>query len=235
MPGPERATYPDFDSIWTVAESIPGWLTAAQGRALWDAATNVPPGSLAIEIGSHQGRSTVVLAAALASGRSRLVAVDPFVDGRLFGGSPTRDLFERNVIRSGLSDVVTLEAIRSTELRPGWTQPLALVYIDGKHDYWTVSDDLAWLDHLPRGGIALVHDAFSSIGVTTALVRHVLPSRSVSYLGRTGSLATLGRVAPGSGGRLRLLAQLPWFARNVAIKLGLRAARLTGHHRPDPY
>jgi predicted O-methyltransferase YrrM len=235
MPGPEHATYPDFESIWAVAKAVPGWLTPAQGRELWVAARAVQPGSLAVEIGSHQGRSTLVLAAALTARGSRLVAVDPFVDGRLFGGRPTRELFERHLRDSGLDRVVTLEAVRSTDLRPGWREPLGLVYIDGKHDYWTVSDDLAWLDHLPAGGLALVHDAFSSIGVTMALLRHVLLARDVSYVRRTTSLAVLQRGRPSLTARLRLLRQLPWFARNVAIKIGLRAARLVGQHRPDPY
>ena len=39
----------------------PGWLTQAQGRALWDAVRRLGPGALVVEIGSHQGRSTIIL------------------------------------------------------------------------------------------------------------------------------------------------------------------------------
>jgi predicted O-methyltransferase YrrM len=233
--GEEEATYADFASIWARAELVPGWLTQAQARELWDAAHALPPGSLVVEIGSHQGRSTLVLAAAVQGRAGQLVAVDPFIEGRLFGGSSTRALFEANVTGSGLAGVVTLQPVRSTELRPSWTAPVALVYIDGKHDYWTVSDDLRWLDLLPAGGIALVHDAFSSVGVTLALLRHVLISPDVTYVRRTASLAVLQRNRPGTSGRLRLVAQLPWFARNLAIKIALRAARLVGQHPTDPY
>ena len=45
----------------------------------------LPPGATVLEIGSHQGRSTVVLGRALRARSGSLVCVDPFVDGRLFG------------------------------------------------------------------------------------------------------------------------------------------------------
>lgn len=235
MQGEQVTSYPEFGLIWARAAKVPGWLTEAQARALWDLATGLPPGSLAVEIGSHQGRSTLVLAAALGTRGGTLVAVDPFVDGRLFGGSGTRKLFEANLAESGLAPVVSLRAVRSIDLRPSWTAPLALVYVDGKHDYWTVSDDLRWAHHLPVGGIVVLHDAFSSIGVTLALLRHVLPARQLTYLRRTSSLAVLRRSRPDRRARLQLLGQLPWFAGNVAVKIALRLGRLVGYHRPDPY
>ena len=66
----------------------------------------------------------------------------------------------------------------------------------------------------------LVHDSFSSIGVTLALLTASRPSRRWRYAGRDGSLAEY--VADGRGGAasaLRQLAQLPWFAYNVALKV----------------
>ena len=32
----------------------------------------------------------------------------------------------------------------STRARPGWSEDVDLLYIDGKHDVWTFSDDLRW-------------------------------------------------------------------------------------------
>lgn len=226
----------DFDAAWRRADSVPGWLTPAQGRALWDAAQQVPPGGRLVEIGSHQGRSTVVLGSAARDHGATLVAIDPFVDGRLFGGQPTRARFEANVAAAGLDEVVRLVPERSTDLRPRWDEPIDLLYIDGKHDYWTVADDLRWVAHLPAGAPVLVHDAFSSIGVTLGLLLRVLPRRELRYVGRTGSLARFEVGSPAARDRLRLLAELPWFLRNVAVKIALRAARLAGHtSTPDPY
>jgi methyltransferase family protein len=225
----------EFDEVWPVADAVPGWLTRAQGRTLWDAAGSVAAGGVIAEIGSHQGRSTVVLGHRAAGRGARVIAIDPFVDGAMFGGAATRSRFEKHVHDAGLDTTVELRAQRSTELRPTWTQPLALVYVDGKHDYWTAGDDLRWIDHLPDGAPLLVHDAFSSIGVTLAVLRHVLGSSRLRYVGRTGSLAEFRIGRPTPRDRARVVAELPWFARNVVIKVGLRLLRLTGHRRPDPF
>lgn len=101
--------------------------------------------------------------------------------------------------------------------------------------YWTAADDLRWADHLPLGAPLLMHDTFSSIGVTAAVLLHVAPGGKLRYLGRTGSLARFERGAPSTADRLRIVRELPWFLRNVAIKVGLRVLRLFGHRRPDPY
>jgi len=228
---------PGFAEVLATASGIGGWLTAAQARLLWEQATAVPAGGLIVEIGSHQGRSTVVLAAA----RARVVAIDPFVGGAMFGGLATRDRFVANLAAAGVAERVELRQVRSTELRPDWHSPIDFLYIDGKHDYWTVSDDLRWTAFLPAGGRVAIHDAFSSIGVTLALLRHLQFGRRLRYLSRVGSLALFEIARPARADRLRMAAQLPWWLRNVGIKILLRlrlfrAARLFGHaDRYDPY
>jgi predicted O-methyltransferase YrrM len=231
----------DFDSAWAVATRVPGWLTRAQAAMLWRAARCLPAGAHVVEIGSHQGRSTVVLARAAQAVGARVTAIDPFVDGRLFGGAPTRALFEANLAAAGVRGAVTLLAEYSTRVRPGWSEPIDLLYIDGKHDYWTFTDDLRWSAHLVPGGEILVHDCFSSIGVTSGVAARILPSRRYAYVDRAGSLARFRLARPRAADRMRVLAQAPWFTRNVTIKVLLRLrlrplARLLGHTGPyDPY
>ena len=76
----------------------------------------------------------------------------------------------------------------------------------------------------------LVHDAFSSIGVTLALLVECAGSRGVALrrAGPAASPSTSGVRRP-AGGRAadlgRHLAELPWFARNVAIKVLVLAGR----------
>jgi predicted O-methyltransferase YrrM len=225
-----------FADVWARAGAIGGWLHRDQACALWQVAREVPPGGTIVEIGSHRGRSTLVLAAAACQAGARVVAIDPFVEGPMFGGTATRTQFEANLDAAGLRDAVQLIADRSTAIRPQWTEHIDMLYIDGKHDYWTVADDLRWVAHVPPGGTVLVHDAFSSVGVTLALLRHVLPGRRLRYLRRTGSLARFEVAPPAARDRARMLAELPWWLRNVAIKVALRAARLFGHRAtPDPY
>jgi precorrin-6B methylase 2 len=240
---PSGPAHPDFDTVFGQARQIGGWLSEAQARTLWNEAQAVPAGGLIVEIGSHQGRSTVVLAAA--APQARVVAIDPFVGGAMFGGLATREKFQANLARAGLVERVELRQARSTQLRPSWTEPIGLLYIDGKHDYWTLSDDLRWSEFLADGSRICIHDAYSSIGVTLGLLRHVLPSRRLRYLDRTGSLARFEVAAASSPvsrtDRLRMLAELPWWLRNVGIKVLLRLrlyplARLVGHcDRADPY
>ncbi len=229
---------PGFREVWNNAEMIGGWLTRAQAEVLYDCAAALPPGAHVVEIGSHRGRSTVVLAGRV---DVRVTAIDPFVGGRLFGGPTTRDVFESNLGAAGVRDRVRLITRRSNELRPAWGDSIDLLYVDGKHDYWTVSDDLAWAQFLPEGGRLLLHDCFSSIGVTLAVLRHILPSRHLAYEGRAGSLATLRVMRPTPSSRWAIVRQLPWWLRNVGIKILLRlrlrrVAALAGHLGPyDPF
>lgn len=230
-----------FDRAWSIADGIPGWLTRDQGRALWDAVLRLPPGTRIVEIGSHKGRSTVLLGCAAREFGGHVTAIDPFVDGRLLGGAVTRGTFEKNIAAAGLADVVELVAEYSTRLRPRWDTPFGLLYVDGKHDYWTFTDDLRWSRCLRPGGEILVHDCFSSIGVTCGVLAAILPSGRYTYLDRTGSLARFVLRRPTPHDRARIMRELPWFLRNVVIKLMLRlhlyrAARALGHtHRYDPY
>lgn len=230
-----------FDDAWRRCDEIPGWLKKGQAQMLYDEAMALPAGGMVLEIGSHQGRSTVVLGTAARQRSGTVLAVDPFVDGRLFGGHPTRVKFEQNVRSAGLAEVVTLVPEYSTRARPGWSQPFDLLYIDGKHDYWTFTDDLRWKGFLPEGGRILVHDAFSSIGVTLGILAKVLLARDLRYIDRSDSLARFEKRAPSLKDRLRIIGELPGWVRNVGIKVLLRLrlrplARLFGHDSPyDPY
>jgi hypothetical protein len=208
---------------------------------LWDAASRLGSGAVIVEIGSHQGRSTVILGSAARLVGARVIAIDPFVDGRLFGGAQTRLRFEKHIADAGLDDIVELVVGYSTKLRPTWDQPFDLLYIDGKHDYWTFTDDLRWSAWLPDGGEILVHDCYSSIGVTLGVLAKVLPSRRYRYLDRSDSMARFALGSPTGADRGRVLGELRWFTRNVIIKIGLRlwpgrAVTVLGHSGPhDPY
>ena len=159
-----RPAVSTFESAWAQASRAQGWLTREQGLLLWHEARTLGPDSTVLEIGSYQGRSTIVLASAVAESGGRVVAVDPFVDDWKFGDPRTRSLFEAHITASGMADVVDHVAEYSTTARPGWTRRLDLLFVDGKHDLWTVRDDLRWADHVAPGGAVLVHDCFSSSG-----------------------------------------------------------------------
>ena len=239
--GPRAGDSVTFEQAWALADRVGGWLTEAQGRLLWDSARDLTEGARIVEIGSHQGRSTTVLGIAAASVGARVTAIDPFVEGAMFGGQRTRDTFEANIAAAGLTDVVDLLPMKSQDALTTWSGAIDLLYIDGKHDYWTVVDDLGWTRYLSPGALTLIHDSFCSVGVTSALLDHVLVRGRLRYLRRETTMAVFDRAVPTSADRKRLLGELPWFTRNVTIKAARRVhatpvLKAMKHDSPyDPY
>lgn len=226
----------DFDVAWGLARSVDGWLSEAQARTLYGAARAVAPGRV-VEIGSHLGRSTIVLAATGAS----VTAIDPFPDDWRYGRPDTERRFRGHLADAGVDAAVDVHVSTSRAVREDWVEPVRMVYVDGKHDMWSCLDDLRWSRFLGAGDVVLVHDAFSSLGVTLALLRDAATTDHHRYVGRTGSLAHFEIARPTLVDRLRVLGEMPWFARNLVVKVLLRLrlrplVRLLGHHdTADPY
>lgn len=232
----------DFGHIFASSDLVPGWLTRDQARVLHDEARRLGRGSTIVEIGSHQGRSTTVLAAGARAAASTVVAIDPFVTTTRYAGPSVQALLEENLASRGLDDRVRVVADYSRAVRDAWTGPIDLLFVDGKHDMGSCIDDLRWRRHLSPGDRVLVHDAFSSLGVTLALLAAALPSNDLVFLDRTGSLARFEIGRPTTRSRLRMLGQTGWWIRNLVIKVLLRlrlhrAAGLLGHDQPgnDPF
>jgi len=229
-----------FEDVWKRADDIAGWLTRDQASVLFEAARSLQDGCTVVEIGSHEGRSTVVLASGLPPG-GRLRTIDPFDPAWRYGGAGTRNRLIAHLQSCGVTERVDVVAETSRAARASYDGPVDLLYIDGKHDYLTVRDDLRWADRVPAGGVVLVHDAFSSLGVTAALLRSLPVASRLTYCGRTGSLARLEARRPGLADRLRPAREVPWWVRNLAVKLAIRVrlrplARVLGHHHAtDPY
>ena len=222
-----------FEDVRARLDGTTGWLTDDQARVLFTASQQVPAGGTAVEIGTHHGRSAIALASGLADG-ARLVAVDPFGADWRYGGNDTEAVCRANLDRAGVADVVDLVVATSAATRASWSGPVDLLYVDGKHDVGSLLDDLRWAEHLRPGGTVLVHDAFGSVGVTLGLLWTLGTGHRLRYLRRTGSLATLEVGSPRLADRLRPWRELPWFARNVLVKVSLRLrlrplARLLGH------
>ncbi|MEA2422717.1 MAG: hypothetical protein QOF55_1816 [Thermoleophilaceae bacterium] len=248
----------DFEAALAAVEGVEGWLSDGQARRLWDSAAAVPPGGRIVEIGSFRGRSAIVLARAVRAGGVELVAIDPHAGGDRgpqeieadhSRGEADNRAFASNLERAGVADAVRHVRLPSSDALGSVSGPVDLLYVDGAHRLRPAMDDIArWGARVRPGGRMLVHDSFSSIGVTLALMRLLLFGGDFVYAGRERSLAEYRRVGRplrvGERGRnaARQVGQLPWFARNVAIKLALVARaprpvlRLLGHDSRDwPY
>ena len=215
-----------------------GWLTEAQARRL-RARAAAARGTI-VEIGSFRGRSTIVLALAAAAD-VEVVAIDPHAGSDrgpqelapdAARGDEDHAAFHANLAAAGVADRVRHVWLPSAAALGDVTGPLAVLYVDGAHRFAPARDDIArWGARVAPGGVMLVHDAFSSVGVTLALLAECLPGGGWRYAGRTGSLAEYERLASPlprtarARDAARQLAELPWFARNVLIK-ALVLARL---------
>jgi len=245
---------PAFERALASVEHVEGWMTDAQAQRLWDRARELSPGARLVEIGSYRGRSAIVLAQAAPEGVP-VVAIDPHagndrgpqqIRGTADEGESDNRAFRANLERAGVAGRVRHVRLPSQDALGAVDGEVDLLYVDGAHRYGPARDDLArWGARVRPGGTLLVHDSFSSVGVTLALARLMFASPDWSYAGRSGSLAEYRRrrlSGPARwGNAARQIAQLPWFARNLAVKAAILArlrplARLLGHREgPWPY
>ncbi len=241
-----------FEQAWDAVADVQGWMTRGQGEALYDAGTRCPPGGRIVEIGSFQGRSTIVLASAAPDGAT-VYAIDPHagndrgpqeIDGYADEADADHRAFTSNLAAAGVADRVTHLRMFSDAALAEIDGDIDVLYVDGAHRYAPARADIEqWGDRVRPDGTLLIHDSFSSVGVTLAILRQLLFSRTWQYVGRSRSLTTYRATgnARTPGNIARQLGQLPWFAKNVLLKALLtagvgKALRKLGRTEPEwPY
>lgn len=231
-----------------VLDGVEGWFSPDQLVRVAARAAAVPAGGRIVEIGSFRGRSTIAIARAAPAG-TEILAIDPHagndrgpqeIQGFAEAAAEDSEVFLANLDRAGVRDRVSYIRRFSHEALGDVSGPVDLLHIDGAHRFGPARDDIRrWGARVVPGGSMLIHDAFSSVGVTAAIAAELLFTGRWRYAGRSRSLAEYRR-EPLTGVRAHLanvgrqLAQVPWFARNLAIKalvvarLG-KVARLLGH------
>lgn len=134
-------------------------------------------------------------------------------------------MFTANLTRAGVRDRVDhIREFSDAALDLVDGEPDVL-YIDGAHRYGPALADIrSWGDRVGDGGTMLIHDSFSSIGVTLAILRSLLFGTRFRYVGRSRSMAIYradlaGDPAARTRNAGRQLAQLPWFVKNVVLKV----------------
>ena len=172
--------------IIAAMRDVPGWLEDVEAELLIAGAVHVSRGEGArtlVEIGSYQGRSTVVLGATLRalSPQSRLYAIDPHegtvgsATARLNHGSATFDAFLAHIAAAGVAAVV--EPVRALSYETEWSRPIDLLFVDGLHDRLNVERDFRhFATFLTPQSVVLFHDYASYypdvIEFVDALVAH---------------------------------------------------------------
>ena len=241
----------DLATVESMVADIEGWMTPGQAATLHDAARHCPEGGTIVEIGSFRGRSTVVLAASAPPSAS-IVAIDPHagndrgpqeIDGYESAAEDDHDVFHANLRAAGVDDKVRHVRAFSAEAHEYVEGAVDVLYIDGAHRYRPARADISsWGDRVRDGGVLLIHDSFSSVGVTLAIIRELFWGARFRYVGRSRSLAIyradLGEGAARLRNAARQFGQLAWFVRNIVLKvlLSLGLSRLLGPRTPEwPY
>jgi predicted O-methyltransferase YrrM len=125
-----------------------------------------------VEIGSWLGKSSVVLAKALADRPgAKLYCIDPFnaegdaesranYTARSAGLDETlEERFRSNLRRNGVGGSVIVRRGYSHEFAGAHAEPIDLLFIDGNHEHAAVERDyLDWSPHVRPGGWLCFHD-----------------------------------------------------------------------------
>jgi hypothetical protein len=182
-----------FDAPVTGWRDIPGWFQWRDGQE--EAVGYFPDGSRFVEVGVYLGRSLCSLAEVVAqsgrdfsvlavdtcrgSGAEGVSDIDAHAGAVEFGAGTMAGLLHRNVIACGFADDVQIlisDSLAAAALFPDAS--LSWVHLDARHDYDSVTADIAaWLPKVIPGGWLSGddYDPYAWPGVVDA-VRDALPA-----------------------------------------------------------
>jgi predicted O-methyltransferase YrrM len=228
LPRTGRGAPPEeFAELRRRLEGVAGWLSDEEAETLYTLAKRCTGRGSIVEIGSHQGRSTICLAmGAKASGHTVHVhAIDPRT-GKLL------ESYRQNIARAAVDDVITTHCLTSAaaaEAIPA-DEPIELLFIDGNHTFDMVSLDFdLWEPRLIEGGHLIMHDTIGFAGSSRVADRRVYRSGRFADVQFVPSTMTVGRKVARASAAQRLSA-----LRALAVKR-LAAATLRVRSRvPAP-
>ena len=158
-------------------DQIKGFLEKKEAESLYQFAKKYSSLGPCLEIGSYCGKSAVYLGAAVKENNQILYSIDhhkgseeqqpgeEFFDLDLLDetgkGINTLPFFLKTLDKAGLHDNVVPIVSTSVEASEVWSEPLAMVFIDGGHSDQAANDDYdVWYPHIIQGGLLAIHDVF---------------------------------------------------------------------------
>jgi len=147
-----------------INKRIEGWIAPVEAAFLYGMAQNCINKGVIVEIGTWKGKSTIFLAKGSKAGNNiKVYTVDPHT------GAPehreqdpdvyTFKEFKSNIQIMDVDDIVIPIVKTSVEAAKHWDKPIALLFIDGDHDYEMVKQDFElWYPHVIKDGILAMHD-----------------------------------------------------------------------------
>ena len=158
-------------------DQVKGFLEKQEAESLYQFAKKYSSLGPCLEIGSYCGKSAVYLGAAVKENNQILYSIDhhkgseeqqpgqEFFDPDLLDetgkGINTLPFFLETLDKAGLRDNVVPIVSTSLEASEVWSEPLAMVFIDGGHSDQAANDDYDfWHPHIIEGGLLAIHDVF---------------------------------------------------------------------------
>jgi hypothetical protein len=187
--------------ILSQMSKIEGWLDDEEADLLIgvtaQALRELPEARAVVEVGSYCGRGTVVLAGVVKVVRptARVWSIDRH-DGKLGSAdryvtvAPSLGKLKANVAAAGLADVV--EIVQGEAPQVAWTESIALLLIDGLHDFASVSRDFRHFESwVADGGYVAFHDYAEYFPGVMAFVEELVAAGGYSWVFMAGSLVVL--------------------------------------------
>lgn len=186
-------TAPDYTAIFN---QVRGFLSIEEAKLLFELASQVPSGGTIVEIGSYQGRSSVLLGLGAKEAGAHVYAIDPheeYSEGDTHYGMDDNQHYYENIAKFELGSIV--RTINRPSTNSGFGYVTDLLFIDGSHDY----EDVLWdLKHYSRmlsqtGKIAIHDTAGHHIGVTRALADFMRDNEQWTIVQQVDAIAVLSR------------------------------------------
>ena len=158
-------------------DQVKGFLEKQEAESLYQFAKKYSSLGPCLEIGSYCGKSAVYLGAAVKENNQILYSIDhhkgseeqqpgqEFFDPDLLDetgkGINTLPFFLETLDKADLCDYVVPIVSTSVEASEVWSEPLAMVFIDGGHSDQAANDDYdVWHPHIMQEGLLAIHDVF---------------------------------------------------------------------------
>lgn len=192
-----------------------GFLSQAEGEALYHCAAALPGHAPVLEIGSYCGKSSVYIGLGCQHSGRTLLALDhhrgseEHQPGEMFhdpeltdaqGAVDTLRSFRDTLSRAGLDETVIPVLASSTQFYRVWQGALSMVFIDGGHSLKAaLADYRGWAGFIHPQGLLAIHDVYSKPEeggqAPITVYRLALSSGLFREVRAVGSLRVLQRLA----------------------------------------
>jgi len=189
-------------SAYKKIQKINGWLEEKEADLLMTtvlkACIQMPEQHTIVEVGSYEGKSTVLLGSVVKEffPGVKIVSIDPHDgllgarDQGLISVAPSLKRFTTNLQTAGLSEVV--EVVQGRACDVAWSEPVFFLIIDGLHDYPSVARDFRQISpSVVKGGYIAFHDYADYFPGVQAFVHELLETGVYRKVGKVDSLIIL--------------------------------------------